>query len=152
MFLTAEGNSIQFSLPITLKATKFHQVCAIKKVQSSVERCYHLAFWTGFVNQLFLQNLCMWHIKYSVPADIPYKHLFSSLISTGCAIAQVVRCQPVTADAWVGSKASPCGIFGGQSGTGTDFFPPSTLVFPVSIIPPLFHTHLSITNTIPVKS
>jgi hypothetical protein len=44
-------------------------------------------------------------------------------------MAQVVTCQSVTANDWVGFKASPCGIFVGQSGTRTGFFP-GTLVFP----------------------
>jgi len=30
---------------------------------------------------------------------------------------QAVSRQPVTAEAWVSSQASPCGICGGQSGT-----------------------------------
>jgi len=66
-------------------------------------------------------------------------------------MALVVRCQPVTADAWVGFEASPCGTYVGQIGTDTGFFfPPQVLwTFPVSIIPLLFHTHQSITNTIP---
>jgi hypothetical protein len=52
-----------------------------------------------------------------------------SFIITGCAMALVVRCQPVTAEAWVGFKANQRGTFVGQSGTDTGVFP-STLAFP----------------------
>jgi hypothetical protein len=49
----------------------------------------------------------------------------------GRAMAQVVSLWPFNAEAWV----SPCGVCGGQSGTGTGFSPSSS-VFPVNIIPP----------------
>jgi hypothetical protein len=39
----------------------------------------------------------------------------------GRAMAQAVSRRPVTAEAWVGSRVGPCGICGGQSGTGTGF-------------------------------
>ena len=42
---------------------------------------------------------------------------------------QVVGCQSLTADAYVRSQASLCGICGGQNGTGTGFSL-STVVFP----------------------
>jgi len=57
------------------------------------------------------------------------KDLFLSFISTGCAMVLVVRCQPVSADAWVGFKVSPHGTLVGQSGTETGVFP-SNLDFP----------------------
>jgi hypothetical protein len=41
-------------------------------------------------------------------------------------MAQAVRRRPFTAETWVLSRASPCGIFGGQSGTGTGFSPRTT--------------------------
>jgi hypothetical protein len=47
----------------------------------------------------------------------------------GRAMAQAVSRRPPTADAWVRSRVSPCGICGGQSGSGTGFSP-STSVFP----------------------
>jgi hypothetical protein len=38
-------------------------------------------------------------------------------------MAQGVSRRPLTAEARVRSRFSPCGIFGGQSGTRTGFFP-----------------------------
>jgi hypothetical protein len=57
--------------------------------------------------------------------------LTSFTVSTniGRAKAQAVSRRPPTAEAWVRSQVSPCGICGGQSGTGT-CFSPSTSVFP----------------------
>jgi hypothetical protein len=48
---------------------------------------------------------------------------------TGRAMAQAVSRRPPTAEARVRSLVSPCGICGGQSGTGTGFSP-SCSVFP----------------------
>jgi hypothetical protein len=51
----------------------------------------------------------------------------------GRAMAQAINRRPLTAEARVRSRVSPCGIFGGQSGTGTGF-PPSTLAFPCQFL------------------
>jgi hypothetical protein len=36
-------------------------------------------------------------------------------------VAEAVSCWPLTAEDWFCTQVSPCGICGGQSGTGTDF-------------------------------
>jgi hypothetical protein len=46
----------------------------------------------------------------------------------GRAMAQAVSLRPLTAEARVRSRVSPCGICGGQSSTGTGFSP-NTSVF-----------------------
>jgi hypothetical protein len=52
------------------------------------------------------------------------------------AMAQAVSRQPLIAEAWVRAHVSPCGICGGQSGTGTGFSP-------VSIVPLALHIHVA---------
>jgi hypothetical protein len=47
-------------------------------------------------------------------------------------MAQVISRRPLTAESRVRARVNPCGICGGQSGTGTGF-PPSSSVFPLSI-------------------
>ena len=59
---------------------------------------------------------------------------------------QVVSHWPLTAEAWIQSQVTACGIFSEQTDTGTRLFP-STLVFPC-IIPPMLYTHLHLNTTI----
>jgi hypothetical protein len=47
-------------------------------------------------------------------------------------VAQVVSCQPVNAETWVGIWVTPCGICGGKSGTRTRFSPSSLVSLPLS--------------------
>jgi hypothetical protein len=59
-----------------------------------------------------------------------------SIHALGRAMAQVVSRRPLTAEARARVRVNPCGICGGQSGTGTGFSPSSS-VFPFQyIIPP----------------
>jgi hypothetical protein len=58
-----------------------------------------------------------------------YAILFYSNPPKGRAMAQAVSRRLPTAEARVRSRVIPCGICGGQSGTGTGFYP-STSVFP----------------------
>jgi len=62
-------------------------------------------------------------------------------VNLSLRLIQPVSRQPITAEAGVWCQVSPFVICGGQSGTGTGFSP-SISVSPVSIIPPMLHTHL----------
>ena len=64
------------------------------------------------------------------------------------AVSQAVLCLPVTMEAQTQSQASPCGMCGGQSGSGTGFssaclgFSPSVSICPCSVV-----IHLSVAET-----
>jgi hypothetical protein len=47
---------------------------------------------------------------------------YSSLLTTNRAMAQIVSRRPVAAEARVRARVFPCGICGGQSGSGIGFF------------------------------
>jgi hypothetical protein len=69
-------------------------------------------------------------------ANLPFsKHNFLKSI-LGRAMAQVVSRRPLTAEAWVRARVNPCGICGGQSGTGTGFSPSYLVLSCQYIIPP----------------
>jgi hypothetical protein len=42
-------------------------------------------------------------------------------LEMGRAMSQAVSLQPLIAEAWVHARINPCGICGGQSGTGIGF-------------------------------
>jgi hypothetical protein len=44
-------------------------------------------------------------------------------VEVGRAMAQVVSRRPLTAEARLRDRVNPCGVCGGQSGTGTGFSP-----------------------------
>jgi hypothetical protein len=54
----------------------------------------------------------------------------------------VVSCWPHTSEVRVRSQTSLCGICGGQSSTGRGFSFQVLWYFPVSILPPVLHTHI----------
>jgi hypothetical protein len=57
-------------------------------------------------------------------------------------MAQAVNHWTLTTEAWVHAQVSPCGIFGGQCGTGTGFSL-SSLVFPCHYHSTVvLHTHI----------
>jgi hypothetical protein len=58
--------------------------------------------------------------------------------SLGRAMAQVVSRWPLTAEARVRARVNPCGICGGQSGTGTGFSPSS------SVFPSIYHSTVTL--------
>jgi hypothetical protein len=54
-------------------------------------------------------------------------------------MAQAVSRRPLTAEARVPSRVTPCGICGGQSCTVTGFSPRLIRFSPVNFIPPVLH-------------
>jgi hypothetical protein len=87
----------------------------------------------------------VWHNRQIAGArTLAFEQTFTRVLasfSTKCmhfgrAMAQVVSRRPLTAEAQVRVEVNPCGICGGQSGTGTGFSPSSS-AFPCQyIIPP----------------
>ena len=78
-------------------------------------------------------------IKIEKKQDPLYEGLHTSMIilvtkdNKGCAMAQAVSRRLLTVEARVRSGVSTCGIWGGQSGTGTGFPPPEYFGFPLSL-------------------
>jgi hypothetical protein len=83
-----------------------------------------------------------WTLDHSVYPSSPYAEtkmtiartrnsqivLYSTnLVPLGHAMAQVVSRRPLTEEAQVHARVNPCGICGGQSGTGTGFSPSSSV-------------------------
>jgi len=64
---------------------------------------------------------------------------------------QALSCELVTAEVWVCSCLRPFGIYGGQSDSGTCFCRSELQFLPVSIIPPMPHTHVSLTTVIAIN-
>ena len=62
-------------------------------------------------------------------------------------MAHAVSRRPAIAEAWLQFLASPCGICGGRSSTGTGLSA-SNLVFLVTLILAMLHAHSSSADTI----
>jgi hypothetical protein len=60
----------------------------------------------------------------------------------GRAMAQVVSGRTLTADARVRARVNPCGICGGQSGTGTGFSPSSSVSLSIYHSTVALQTHI----------
>jgi hypothetical protein len=74
----------------------------------------------------------IWTICFNMKSSRFCPHVFHLILTiyiksyyliSGRAMAQAVSRRPVIADVRVRSRLSPCGIYGGQSGTGTGFSP-----------------------------
>jgi hypothetical protein len=77
--------------------------------------------------------------------------LHSTIIHTSqvsCAMAQAVSHQPLATQALVQSQVRPCGVCGGQDGTGTGFLCLLQLSLPASFHQCSTHIHSWITDTI----
>jgi hypothetical protein len=64
--------------------------------------------------------------------------IYFNTLSQGRAMAQVVRRRPFTSEAQVHARVNPCGICGGQSGTGTGFSPS------FSVLPCQYHSTVAL--------
>lgn len=64
------------------------------------------------------------------------------MVLLGHAIAKTIGHCPVTVEDLVRGHDSLCGVCCGQIGTGTGVF--DCCGFPVSVVSPLFHSHISL--------
>jgi hypothetical protein len=84
---------------------------------------------------MYQQLCCCWHSSqlYLDTLDIPVTNY-----AAGRAMTQVVSHRPLTTEARVRAWVNPCGICGGQSGTGTGFSPSS------SVFPSIYHSIIAL--------
>jgi hypothetical protein len=69
------------------------------------------------------------NVEFPGVKKVVLEHLAQQTVDLGRAMAQAVSRRSPTAEARVRSRVGPCWIYGGQRGTGTGFYP-STTVFP----------------------
>jgi hypothetical protein len=117
----------------------------VVKILRVVQQCRLLFLFLVFFVYALINTTCYWsscmHVWESKGEMWPIWYRLTSVYAH--AMAQAVNCWPVTVEARVCAWVSPCGICGGQKGTGTGFSL-SYLVFPCQcIISPLLHTHVS---------
>jgi hypothetical protein len=76
--------------------------------------------------QEYHQNIWLWIQNINRSSDVQICLRFNNYI--GRAMAQAVIRRPFTAEARVRSQVDPCGICGGQSGTGTGLSPSTSVL------------------------
>jgi hypothetical protein len=100
------------------------RLLSIHETQWNTTRIYLMDLGGGG-SWLYEGKFCLKFAKF----DVVLKQSMLVIQLQGRAMAQAVSRRALTVEARVRSRASPCGICGGQSGTGTGFSP-STSVFP----------------------
>jgi hypothetical protein len=82
------------------------------------------------------ENEILRSVVWPVNIDGSKRYIVLNSILRRRAMAQVVSCRSVSAEARVRARVNPCGICGGQSGTGTGISPSSSVIPYQYIIPP----------------
>ena len=104
-------------------------------------QCRSLLVYPENGTSTLFQNVLMYK---TTRRHIKGNYSFHSMTAWWPAVAQAVCLWSLTVEAWVRSHASSCGICGGQCGTGTGFYPNTSVVL-VTTVARLLHTYLSST-------
>jgi hypothetical protein len=97
----------------------FHSVFAVMVFSSALEI---------FKNSVFLQSSITHVSQFYIAKRFSIKYVSN----WGRDMAQAVSRWPLTAESRVRVRVSPCGIYGGQRGTGTSFSPSSSVPLSIS--------------------